>query len=273
MHVKFRRKTMNVNWYSSNNVFASGVALEIDHNEVLLLIDAVTQGENALANLIDNLLSNFEDKQSVEPGAVRTLIVAAIRGIFTTQTQRIRDADQAGQSNGVFIVMPWQWISLGFFWFFEINPRSISIQVGWRWCHKCQGLYFGEDRPLGGSCPAGGQHERGVSGNYTLGHNQPNSPGQPDWRWCHKCDGLFFSGGQELVGTCPSGGQHEKGVSGNYTLAHNQPYAPGQPDWRWCHKCHGLFFSGEQELVGTCPAGGQHEKGASGIYTLGHTPA
>ena len=98
-------------------------------------------------------------------------------------------------------------------------------QPDWRWCHKCQGLFFSWGQSSVGSCPAGGQHEKGVSGNYTLAHNAPEFPGQPDWRWCYKCQGLFFSGGQSSVGSCPAGGQHEKGVSGNYTLMHSSAAA------------------------------------------------
>jgi hypothetical protein len=156
---------------------------------------------------------------------------------------------------------------------FSFPPGGVQSQSNWRWCHKCQGLFFSGGRSSIGRCPAGGRHERGVSGNYTLAHNSPVVLGQPDWRWCHKCQGLFFSGGQSSVGSCPAGGQHEKGVSGNYNLAHNSPLAPGQSDWRWCHKCQGLFFSGGQSSVGSCPAGGQHEKGVSGMYTLAHIPS
>jgi hypothetical protein len=159
-----------------------------------------------------------------------------------------------------------------------LTPGDIESQSDWRWCHKCQGLFFSGGQSSAGNCPAGGQHEKTVSGNYTLAHNSLVAIGQPDWRWCHKCQGLFFSGGQSSVGNCPAGGEHEKTVSGNYTLAHNS-VAIGQPDitryqsdWRWCHKCQGLFFSGGQSSVGNCPAGGQHEKTVSGDYTLAHTP-
>jgi hypothetical protein len=253
---------MKVEWYSSNDVFAAGVSLDADHDETLILINAINQGGDALANLFDVVLQKFAPP-------VRMAIIEAIRGLFTTQIQKIKDADKG---NGVLIVMPWQWILTGFFWFFEIRTRlGFLLQEDWRWCHKCQGLFFSGGQELVGVCPTGGSHEKSVSGNYALIHNDPHAPGQQEWRWCHKCQGLFFSGGQELVGTCPAGGQHEKSISGNYTLAHNDMNAPGQQDWRWCHKCQGLFFSGGQELVGACPAGGHHEKGVSGMYKLRHT--
>ena len=146
-------------------------------------------------------------------------------------------------------------------------------QSDWRWCHKCQGLFFAAGQQHTGSCPAGGQHEKSISGNYTLVHSSPNFNGQHDWRWCYKCYGLFFSAGQAQAGRCPAGGQHDKTKSGNYALAHNAPKFNGQHDWRWCHKCYGLFFASAQGHVGLCPAGGQHEKGVSGNYALGHTPS
>jgi len=153
-------------------------------------------------------------------------------------------------------------------------PFFLETQADWRWCHKCQGLFFSGGQSSTGTCPSGGQHDKTVSGNYALAHNSPEFPGQSDWRWCHKCYGLFFSGGQSSAGTCPAGGQHEKTISGNYTLAHNSPEFPSQQsDWRWCHKCYGLFFSNGQSSTGNCPAGGQHEKTISGNYTLMHTPA
>jgi hypothetical protein len=39
-------------------------------------------------------------------------------------------------------------------------------QADWRWCKKCQGLWFaGKEN---GKCPAGGGHVKDDSGNYTL---------------------------------------------------------------------------------------------------------
>jgi hypothetical protein len=100
------------------------------------------------------------------------------------------------------------------------TPLSLGSQPDWRWCHKCQGLFYSGGQATTGTCPAGGPHEKGISGNYSLPNDSPFAPGQADWRWCHKCQGLFFSRGQPTTGSCPAGGPHEKGVSGNYTLRH-----------------------------------------------------
>jgi Matrixin/Cobalamin-independent synthase, Catalytic domain len=139
-------------------------------------------------------------------------------------------------------------------------------QSNWRWCHKCQGLFFaGNPNP---KCPAGGAHENVGSGLYILAHNLPPTSGwQSDWRWCNKCQGLFFGGNPNPK--CPAGGAHDKAGSGNYSLIHNAGLAPGQQsDWRWCNKCQGLFFGGNPNPV--CPAGGGHVKVGSGNYSLIH---
>jgi hypothetical protein len=103
---------------------------------------------------------------------------------------------------------------------FSFPPGGVEWQSDWRWCHKCQGLFFSFGQSSGGSCPAGGNHEKGVSGNYSLIHSSPFAPGQVDWQRCHKCQALFYSGGQPSAGSCPAGGGHEKEGSENYTLIH-----------------------------------------------------
>jgi hypothetical protein len=100
---------------------------------------------------------------------------------------------------------------------------SPDRQSEWRWCSSCQGLYFGPG--VGTSvCPAGGTHVPQAvsgSGNYSLPHNQPATPGsQSDWRWCNKCQGLFYGGGV-ANSRCPAGGTHsDPALSGNYSLPH-----------------------------------------------------
>ena len=90
-------------------------------------------------------------------------------------------------------------------------------QSNWRWCHKCQGLFFGGNP--GPVCPAGGTHDKTGSGNYSLLHNAAVAAGQQaNWRWCKKCQGLFFGGNPGPV--CPAGGTHDKTGSGNYSLIH-----------------------------------------------------
>src|SRR5258707_25922 len=94
-------------------------------------------------------------------------------------------------------------------------------QNDWRWCHKCQGLYFAGN-PSQGVCPADGQaHENQGSGNYKLTQDNAVPDWQENWRWCHKCQGLHFAGNPSQ-GICPADGQaHEMQGSGNYSLVQN----------------------------------------------------
>jgi hypothetical protein len=48
---------------------------------------------------------------------------------------------------------------------------SGSGQPGWRWCYKCRGLWFAENR-TGGACPAGGSHVVNGSYDYFLSYPQ-----------------------------------------------------------------------------------------------------
>lgn len=142
--------------------------------------------------------------------------------------------------------------------------ESSMTQSDWRWCKKCQGLFFAGGQGMG-VCKAGGHHDMSGSRNYRLIHNQPTAAGQSDWRWCKKCQGLFFAGGKNM-GRCPDGGNHDMSYSGNFTLINDEPTAVGQSNWRWCKNCQGLFFAGHNK--GICPAGGGHDMSDSGDYTL-----
>jgi hypothetical protein len=136
-------------------------------------------------------------------------------------------------------------------------------QSNWRWCTKCQGLFFG-GHATKGHCPAGGAHSQSGSGNYVL--NTPPLVGeQSNWRWCNECEGLFFAGNSN--GVCPAGGAHSQTGSGDYSQRF-PPASGTQGDWRWCNKCQGMFFAGNF-TTGTCPAptGGHNYKG-SGDYGL-----
>ena len=142
-------------------------------------------------------------------------------------------------------------------------PPVLAGQSNWRWCRKCQGLFF-FGNPTNGACPKGGSHDVVGSQNYVLSINQGN--GQPNWRWCFKCEGLYFAGNPGSAGICPAGGIHNGSTSGNYFLALDA--GSGQQNWRWCQMCEGLFFAGNNSL-GTCPANPNgHDGTRSGNYFL-----
>jgi hypothetical protein len=137
-------------------------------------------------------------------------------------------------------------------------------QNGWRWCYKCQGLFFAGN-PSQGGCPAGGSHDASQSGRYVLlwGDGVPGA--QDGWRWCQKCQGLFFSQNPSQ-GICPADrGAHDGSASGHYVLEWGDAVPRTQGLWRWCQKCQGLFFSGNP-TAGACPAGGPHDTSNSGEY-------
>src|SRR5207245_2252570 len=131
-------------------------------------------------------------------------------------------------------------------------------QSNWRWCHKCQGLYFAGNP--GSHCPAGGAHDHAGSGEDRLVNNTAHAAGQPNWRWCHKCQGLYVAGNPGSH--CPAGGAHDNAGSGDYHVVNNAAAAPGQKNWRWCHKCQGMYFAGNPGSH--CPTGGPHENVGSG---------
>lgn len=94
-------------------------------------------------------------------------------------------------------------------------PRGAGApgQSGWRWCHKCEGLFFAA---RGGICRAGGAHDGSASDVYALLHQDTTSFGQSGWLWCRKCEGLFHSSG---ASRCPAGDAHDGSASGAYKLA------------------------------------------------------
>jgi hypothetical protein len=149
---------------------------------------------------------------------------------------------------------------------FDIDAIAIDrppvTQDNWRWCSRCEGLFFGAFAAQS-LCPAGGAHDSSASGNYTLVLSP--FPGQRNWRWCARCQGLFFAG-DTSTGSCPAGGGHDYAGSTDYSLP-STPSGAGQRNWRVCHCCRGLFFGGDT-TSGTCPAGGGHDFAGSADYVL-----
>ena len=100
---------------------------------------------------------------------------------------------------------------------------SPGRQPDWRWCNRCQGLYYGGN-VAGSKCPTGGTHTppgQSGSANYILPHGTPiNATSQDNWRWCNKCQGLYY-GGNVAGSKCPTGGTHTppgQSSSANYIL-------------------------------------------------------
>ena len=122
---------------------------------------------------------------------------------------------------------------------FAEGDTPSDAQDDWRWCKRCEGMFF-HGNPTNGVCPAGGEHSGDPkdSGNYrfTFGFSAPTPdvpfPGQ--WRWCNKCEGLFYeipggvgttSSGLKVQNRCPKGGLHNSQGSGLYSVSAG-PKAP-----------------------------------------------
>jgi Zn finger protein HypA/HybF involved in hydrogenase expression len=151
------------------------------------------------------------------------------------------------------------------------SNNTVLRQENWRWCKKCQGLFFGGASAVQGpvgTCAGGGGHDASQSGCYAL----PQSPTlsvlpiqtQGKWYWCRKCQALFFGGNPGSK--CPAGTAHDKSGSGEYFVSMSASFNTGQEGWRWCSKCQSLFLG--TASTSRCPAGGSHSATGSGQYTL-----
>jgi M6 family metalloprotease-like protein len=105
------------------------------------------------------------------------------------------------------------------------NDPTDPGQHNWRWCRKCQGMFFGgNSAPT--RCPAdNSSHDGSQSYNYVLRlQSQKMNLGQRGWRWCNKCQALFYSGLDNngnliaAAGVCPASGQHDSQGSDEYNM-------------------------------------------------------
>ena len=132
---------------------------------------------------------------------------------------------------------------------------AAATQDQWRFCRKCNALFF-NGYPQKGRCAAGGGHvAQGY--NFVLPHEVPESPhAQGAWRFCSKCSVMFFDGYPQK-GNCPAGGGHTA-AGFVFVLPHDIPVSGlVQGAWRFCNKCHAMFYDGFNNK-GRCPAGGGH---------------
>jgi hypothetical protein len=129
-------------------------------------------------------------------------------------------------------------------------------QRDWRFCRKCQAIFF-DGVPNKGACKAGGAHEA-AGFNFVLPHDVAETPtAQKNWRFCRKCQAMFFDG-IPSKGSCAAGGAHEA-AGLNFVLPHDVAETPtAQKNWRFCRKCQTMFFDGIPSK-GSCAADGTHE--------------
>lgn len=142
----------------------------------------------------------------------------------------------------------------------------MATQRDWRFCHRCNALFF-DGFPDKGACAAGGGHVA-MGLNFDVPHDVPETENaQGAWRFCHKCCSMFFDGSPDK-GTCARGGGHEA-AGFVFVVPHDVPESPtDQGAWRFCHKCAAMFFDGFP-TKGVCPKGGGHEA-AGFVFVLPH---
>lgn len=144
------------------------------------------------------------------------------------------------------------------------GTANAFAQEGWRWCRKCQIMFFAQDRAGGfGVCPAGGRHDPSASDYYYL-RMEPEIAGvqQGGWSWCMKCMGLYGSVGANM-GACPAGGSHNN-FSGAYAAVLGEEGPGQQGGWRWCRKCMGMFYG--RAGGGVCPADRSPHDGSPSLH-------
>jgi hypothetical protein len=141
-----------------------------------------------------------------------------------------------------------------------------GAQRDWRYCGKCQGMFF-DGYPQKGACPAGGGHQA-IGLNFILPHDVGETQtAQRNWRYCGKCQGMFFDGYPQK-GACPAGGGHQA-IGFNFVLPHDIAATnKSQTSWRFCAKCSTMFYDGYPNK-GTCPVGGGHQS-AGYVFVLPH---
>lgn len=138
-----------------------------------------------------------------------------------------------------------------------IPARGDVGQRDWRFCNKCDGLFYNGSSGKG-VCPGGPGGHVAQGFNFELPFNTAaKKDTQKDWRYCGKCLGMFFAGFPNNLGTCPAGQGHAP-VGYNFVLHHDTATNLGsQNNWRGCNKCSGMFYDG-YPAKGHCPKGGPH---------------
>jgi len=152
------------------------------------------------------------------------------------------------------------------FLFSDFESAVAHVSPHWRYCVKCQSLFY-DGSANRGVCPAGGGHQA-AGYIFAISYDERETPtAQDKWRECTKCLSMFYKGwpGSDYYnkgGVCPAGGTHTPGPS-NYVIPHDIPETSTRQDkWRYCVKCQSMFYQGwpgsNYYKGGICPAGGAH---------------
>jgi hypothetical protein len=118
------------------------------------------------------------------------------------------------------------------------KAEAAAGQGDWKWCKRCQGLFYAGNGLGKTLCPAWNPHKPGSSrshdpkgsGDYTLNFRRARganrAAGQTGWRWCSQCQGLFFAaGGPGVCPTDPRGPHVYDSQLANYAVKWTNPLA------------------------------------------------
>lgn len=138
-------------------------------------------------------------------------------------------------------------------YFVDFTGPGVPGQGGWKWCKRCEAMFFAGNGLAATHCPAYDKnnpisspyHDPTGSGDYSLNFGS-TVPGQKGWRWCVQCQGLFY--GLNDGGSCPAvpGSPHKAPAQPtDYAVKTTSDKSVGvQLGWCWCEKCQGLYFAG-----------------------------
>lgn len=95
-------------------------------------------------------------------------------------------------------------------------------QAAWRFCNKCNALFF-DGYAQKGACPAGDGHAaQGFM--FVLPHDiGAGGPFQGFWRYCQKCHVMFFDESKTDKGRCAAGGGHS--AAGYFFVLEKKSYS------------------------------------------------
>jgi hypothetical protein len=152
----------------------------------------------------------------------------------------------------------------------SIEPYALG-QPDWRFCDKCNALFWNGDGASGICARDGGPH-RAAGFNFQVPFTTAEGPhpGQ-SWRYCIKCASLFFEGGH---GVCPKDRGAHQAAGWYFSPSRDRPASlEWQASWCHCGKCGTLYFDGYPDK-GRCAVDRQgHVRAAPHAeFQLPHNP-
>jgi len=148
-------------------------------------------------------------------------------------------------------------------------------QGDWRWCKKCDSLFFGGSIGVA-KCSSGGPHTSEGSGTYFPGTRPSGAPWkvliakkkldsavESNFRWCYVCATMVRANAG--AGICINGGKHDLTQSQNYAIHVFAGPTTHQTQGRFgtCSKCLAMVCI---DTNGPCWAGGQHAFAGTAEY-------